>query len=80
MFVCALDCRYCYYPGTETKYLVANCIFRMGGAAILFSNRTDMRGRAKYQLLHSERVHTGADDAAYACMGWEPDSQGVNGV
>ena len=44
----------------------------MGGAAILLSNKPSWRrsGRAKYQLAHTVRVHTGAGDASYGCMGW----------
>jgi hypothetical protein len=30
--------------------------------------------------MHTVRVHTGADDSAYNCMGWGPDQAGVNGV
>lgn len=51
-----------------------------GGAAILFSNRARDRPRAKYALVHAERVHSGADDGAYGCMAWQPDADGVNGV
>jgi hypothetical protein len=49
------------------------CAYRMGGAAIMMSNRADLAGRARYQLEHSTRVHTASDDGAYACMSWGPD-------
>lgn len=47
--------------------MVANVIFRMGGAAALLSNRRAWSGRAKYELLHNVRTHIGADDGAYGC-------------
>lgn len=47
---------------------------------MLLSNRWADKGVAKYQLLHAERVHTGADDGSYGCMAWQPDSNGINGV
>jgi hypothetical protein len=34
----------------------------------------------RYQLTQTVRVHTGADDDAYSCMGWGPDREGINGV
>eukprot|EP00879_Flechtneria_rotunda_P018307 GHRR01019204.1.p1 GENE.GHRR01019204.1~~GHRR01019204.1.p1 ORF type:complete len:344 (+),score=106.88 GHRR01019204.1:112-1032(+) len=71
---------YCFYPGLQKDYMVANAIFRMGGAAIMCSNKKQFWCTAKYQLMHNVRVHTGADDNAYGCMGWGPDKEGVNGV
>ena len=40
-------------------------LFRTGASAMLFSNRRRLKARAKYALLHRERVHLGARDAAY---------------
>lgn len=54
-----------FYPGTDKRRMVANCIFRMGGAAILFSNKSSWKGRAKYALADTVRIHTGASDSAY---------------
>jgi 3-ketoacyl-CoA synthase len=71
---------YCFYPGLQKDFMVANAIFRMGGAAIMFTNKPAYWRSAKYQLQHNVRVHTGADDGAYSCMGWGPDKDGVNGV
>lgn len=45
--------------------MVANCIFRMGGAAVLLSNKASYRRTAKYTLQYNVRVHTGQDDEAY---------------
>lgn len=80
LFVPAEITTYCFYPGADNTFMVANCIFRMGGAAALFSNESSRRSSAKYQLLHAERVHTGQDAASYSCMAWRPDPTGVNGV
>jgi hypothetical protein len=71
---------YCFYPGLQKDYMVANAIFRMGGAAIMLSNMPRYGATAKYQLLHNVRTHQGADDASYSCMGWGPDKDGINGV
>ena len=54
-----------WYSGNERSMLIPNTLFRMGGAAILLSNRPADGLRAKYSLEHIVRVHLGADDAAY---------------
>ncbi len=46
----------------------------MGGAAIALTNKASLKPRCKYELVANTRVHTGADDAAYNCMSWGPDS------
>ncbi|KAL2542602.1 3-ketoacyl-CoA synthase 6 [Abeliophyllum distichum] len=69
-----------YYQGKERSMLVPNCLFRMGGAAILLSNRRADRGRAKYRLLQVVRTHRGADDKAYRCVYEEDDPQGKSGI
>jgi len=71
---------YAYYGGFHARYCVANCIFRMGCAAALLSNRRADAGRAKYRLLYAERRHTGQDDEAYGAVRWGPDPDGVNGL
>lgn len=80
LFVPAEITTYAFYPGTHKNYTVANLIFRMGGAAIVLSNKSSWAGRAKYALAHTVRVHTGQDDESYKCMSWGPDPDGVNGV
>ena len=80
LFVPAEITTYCFYPGTHKDFLVSNAIFRMGGAAMLMTNKPELYGRCKYELQHSVRVHTGQDDTAYNCISWGPDPDGVNGV
>eukprot|EP00882_Tetradesmus_deserticola_P000497 GHRQ01000548.1.p1 GENE.GHRQ01000548.1~~GHRQ01000548.1.p1 ORF type:complete len:504 (+),score=215.48 GHRQ01000548.1:478-1989(+) len=69
-----------YYPGLHKHYMVSNCIFRMGGAAVLLSNKQQHARVAKYQLHYNVRVHTGQSDDAYRCVTWGPDPDGSNGV
>lgn len=69
-----------FYKGREKHRLVANAIFRMGGAAVLLSNKPSYRRHAKYKLAHAVRVHSGADDASYSCIDMSPDEDGHYGI
>ncbi|EOA32440.1 hypothetical protein CARUB_v10015715mg [Capsella rubella] len=68
------------YIGDNRSMLVANCLFRVGGAAILLSNKSGDQRRAKYKLLHTVRTHTGADDKSFRCVQQEDDDSGKTGV
>ncbi|XP_051145924.1 3-ketoacyl-CoA synthase 6-like [Andrographis paniculata] len=68
------------YMGKERAMLLPNCLFRMGGAAVLLSNRGGDRRRAKYKLQHIVRTHRGADDKSYRCVSQEEDSDGHVGI
>ncbi|XP_043698774.1 3-ketoacyl-CoA synthase 11-like [Telopea speciosissima] len=69
-----------WYFGNERSMLVSNCLFRMGGAAILLSNKRSDRRRSKYQLVHTVRTHKGADDKCFSCVTQQEDSTGRIGV
>ncbi|KAG9444057.1 hypothetical protein H6P81_015397 [Aristolochia fimbriata] len=69
-----------YYKGKQRSMQLPNCLFRMGAAAILLSNRRRERRRAKYRLVHVVRTHKGADDKAYRCVYEEEDPQGISGI
>ncbi|KAI3523912.1 hypothetical protein L1887_02421 [Cichorium endivia] len=69
-----------WYFGNNRSMLVSNCLFRMGGAAILLSNRSSDRRRSKYQLIHTVRTHKGADDKCYSCVFQEEDNEKNIGV
>lgn len=56
------------YFGNDRPKLVTNCLFRMGGAAILLSNKRSDSWRAKYELLYTVRTHKGADDKSFQCV------------
>ncbi|KAK9803411.1 hypothetical protein WJX72_008606 [[Myrmecia] bisecta] len=68
------------YYGNERPFLVANCIFRMGGAAALLSNRPGDKPRAKYRLDHIVRTHMGANDVSLGCMRKAYDASGIPGM
>ncbi|MEW5309620.1 MAG: hypothetical protein WDW38_001498 [Sanguina aurantia] len=71
-----------YYIGHDRTRLVANCLFRMGSAAVLFSNKENWRSdnRAKYRLLFHQRVHIGSSDEAFRAIEYSPDPEGHNGI
>jgi len=69
-----------WYSGNDRSKLVSNCLFRMGGAAVLLSNRRADRRRAKYELVHTVRTHKGADDRCFGCVTQEEDGEGRVGV
>lgn len=68
------------YMGKERAMLLPNVLFRMGGAAILLSNRRADSRRAKYRLAHVVRTHKGADDKSYRCISQEEDPDGYVGI
>ncbi|TKY73213.1 3-ketoacyl-CoA synthase 11 [Spatholobus suberectus] len=69
-----------WYPGNDRSKLVSNCLFRMGGAAILLSNKSSDRRRSKYQLVHTVRTNKASDDKCFGCVVQEEDSNGKIGV
>lgn len=68
------------YEGKIKSMLLANCLFRMGGAAILLSNRKSDRDIAKYELQHLVRTHLGSKDGSYNCVYQREDDEGYTGV
>ncbi|CAN4116539.1 unnamed protein product [Withania somnifera] len=68
------------YVGNNKSMLVSNCLFRMGGAAILLTNRSSECRRSKYQLIRTVRTHKGADDRGYSCVFQEEDEKKKVGV
>lgn len=69
-----------WYLGVEKSMLVTNTLFRMGGAAIMLSNRSSLASRAKYRLYATVRVHKGAKDEAYNAVYQLQDAKGITGV
>ena len=69
-----------WYFGNKKSMLIPNCLFRVGGSAILLSNKTKEKCRAKYQLVHVVRTHRGANDKAFRCVYQEQDEKGKVGL
>ncbi|RVW90667.1 3-ketoacyl-CoA synthase 5 [Vitis vinifera] len=69
-----------WYAGNDRSKLLVNCIFRMGGAAILLTNKEEMRKTSKYRLLQTVRIQRAFDDRAYLATVREEDSNGALGV
>ncbi|GAB2226587.1 hypothetical protein Droror1_Dr00022398 [Drosera rotundifolia] len=67
-----------FYSGKDRGMLVSNCLFRVGAAAVLLSNKTKEVKQAKYSLLHLKRTHKG-DDRAYQSIFRMEDSEGIDG-
>lgn len=68
------------YRGERFSMQVPNALFRMGGAATIYSNRPKDRRRAKYDLKLLERCHFGADATAYGCAFRHEDEKGESGM
>lgn len=65
-----------YYQGTNRSMSIPNHLFKVGGAAILLSNKSKDRSKAKYKLMHTVRNHEGAKDQAYQCVFQQEDDEG----
>ncbi|KAK4477083.1 hypothetical protein RD792_016291 [Penstemon davidsonii] len=69
-----------WYFGNKKSMLIPNCLFRVGGSAVLLSNwRSDMY-RSKYRNIHVVRTHKGSSDVAFKCVYQEQDERGKPGV
>ncbi|GMH30930.1 hypothetical protein Nepgr_032773 [Nepenthes gracilis] len=68
------------YRGNHRPMLVINCVFRVGGAAILLSGRTSDRRSSKYELIHTVHTNTASSDRSYSCIFQGEDSEGLKGI
>lgn len=69
-----------WYSGNEKPKLLINCLFRMGSAAILLSNKKEASESSKYRLIRTLRTQRAFDDKAYFSAIREEDSDGKLGV
>ncbi|XP_023766564.1 3-ketoacyl-CoA synthase 11 [Lactuca sativa] len=69
----------CYLGDDRSKFLT-NCLFRVGGAAILLSNRPSDHNNCKYKLLHTVHTNESSSDRSYNCIVQEEDDAGRRGI
>lgn len=67
------------YLGNERSFLVQNTLFRMGGSAVIISNKWTDGPRAWFKLLNTVRVQ-GTTEQSYQCVFECEDSEGIRGV
>ncbi|MCL7041091.1 hypothetical protein MKW94_012868 [Papaver nudicaule] len=68
------------YHGNNKSMMITSCLFRIGGAAILLSNKNKDKRQAKYKLVQMVRTHHGSDDEAYKSVSHHEDEAGELGV
>ncbi|KAI4324914.1 hypothetical protein MLD38_030356 [Melastoma candidum] len=69
-----------WYTGRDRPKLLLNCLFRMGSAAVLLTNRMEARKSSKYKVLHTVRTQRSFEDRSYYSAFREEDSDGHLGV
>ncbi|CAH8382585.1 unnamed protein product [Eruca vesicaria subsp. sativa] len=65
-----------WYSGNNRSMILANCLFRSGGAAILLTNKRSLRKKAMFKLKCLVRTHHGAREESYNCCIQSEDKQG----
>ncbi|GKV01061.1 hypothetical protein SLEP1_g13656 [Rubroshorea leprosula] len=68
-----------WYAGNNRSMILANCLFRSGGCAILLTNNRALKHRAMFKLKCLVRTHHGARDESYGCCVQKEDEQGKQG-
>ncbi|KAM0920703.1 hypothetical protein ACQ4PT_007334 [Festuca glaucescens] len=69
-----------WYSGIDKSMMLANCLFRCGGSAVLLTNDPALRGRAKMELSCLVRSNIAANDDAHLCAQQREDEEGRVGI
>ncbi|XP_050214622.1 3-ketoacyl-CoA synthase 12-like [Mercurialis annua] len=68
-----------WYSGNNRSMILANCLFRSGGCAMLLTNKRALKHKAMFKLKCLVRTHHGARDESYNCCIQTEDEQGHSG-
>uniref|UniRef100_A0A2P2MCB3 3-ketoacyl-CoA synthase n=1 Tax=Rhizophora mucronata TaxID=61149 RepID=A0A2P2MCB3_RHIMU len=65
-----------WYAGNDRSMILANCLFRSGGCAVLLTNQRALKHRCMFKLKCLVRTHHGAREESYDCCLQKEDDQG----
>lgn len=68
-----------WYAGNDRSMILANCLFRTGGCAMILTNNRGLSHRAMFKLKYLVRTHHGARDDSYGCCYQKEDELGKMG-
>ncbi|BFU23688.1 fatty acid elongase, putative [Entamoeba histolytica HM-1:IMSS-B] len=68
------------YYGNERSRLLPYTLFRLGGAAIILTNKWNLRSHSKFELTHLVRVNRAFDDESYNVVFQSEDANGEKGI
>ncbi|XP_019199032.1 PREDICTED: 3-ketoacyl-CoA synthase 12-like [Ipomoea nil] len=68
-----------WYSGNDRSMILANCLFRSGGCAILLTNKPAVKHKAMFKLKTLVRTHHGGKDESYNCCIQKEDELGKLG-
>ncbi|KAL0357386.1 UNVERIFIED_CONTAM: 3-ketoacyl-CoA synthase 12 [Sesamum calycinum] len=68
-----------WYTGNNRSMILANCLFRTGGCAMIVTNKPSLKDRAMFKLKTLVRTHHGSKDESYDCCIQKEDEKGLVG-
>ncbi|KAL6516491.1 3-ketoacyl-CoA synthase 12 [Orobanche gracilis] len=68
-----------WYSGNDRSMILANCLFRSGGCAVILTNEPSLKNNAMLKLNCLVRTHQGARDESYDCCIQKEDGKGFVG-
>ncbi|KAK6142073.1 hypothetical protein DH2020_012175 [Rehmannia glutinosa] len=68
-----------WYTGNDRSMILANCLFRSGGCAVILTNKPSLKDKAMFKLKCLVRTHHGAKEESYNCCIQKEDEKGFIG-